>query len=486
MLKKIIPALLCISTLFIAAKKDQASNEPNITEIEKIIQQEVASNRSKSIIVGIIDARGRRFVSAGSYSDLQQLKPDANTVYEIGSIGKLFTSLVLADMALKRELQLTDPISKFLPDTVQTPTYNGKKIALLNLSTHRAGFPRMAYNVDQKNVDRPFADYNEMLLYEYLTTFRLSREIDSKWEYSNIGYGLLGHLLTRHTHKNYETLVQEHICKPLGMTRTTLDLAHTLKTNKAVGHNESGHAMAQTVSVPVMEGAGFLLSSADDLLTFAGAQLGLIESPLSEAMKLTHLPQGPKDGNDGYITMGWTLLRYDGQELLWKDGGTPGFRSFIGIDKKNKYAVVILSNSDNQVTDIGLHVLDTAYPFKPYRYKWDLMDTLNTCIQARGVDAGIALYKELKAASKPNFVFDPTQLLQVGNALQRAGRLADAIRIYELNVSEYPNVPPVLESLAEAQKRAGNSAGALANFEKLAAMDSQNFHWEWMIGRLRK
>ena len=123
-------------------------------------------------------------------------------------------------------------------------------------------------------------------------------------------------------------------------------------------------------------------------------------------MELKHINQGKKDGNDGFVTMGWTILSEDNQQILWKDGGTFGCRSFIGIDKKNKYGIVILSNTDNPVTDIGLHILDSTSDVKPYQYKWDLLDTLHSTIRLKGVDAGIALYQQIKKENKANFVFE--------------------------------------------------------------------------------
>jgi serine-type D-Ala-D-Ala carboxypeptidase/endopeptidase len=118
--------------------------------IKAIIEKEVANKRSKSIIVGIVDANGRYIVSAGIKSDKNPQKPDANTMYELGSIGKLFTTLWLADMSLKNEIDYNAPLSNYLPKTVKTPTWNNKEIAVLHLATHRSGLPRMPYNIDPK------------------------------------------------------------------------------------------------------------------------------------------------------------------------------------------------------------------------------------------------------------------------------------------------------------------------------------------------
>ncbi|HEY0610558.1 MAG TPA: serine hydrolase domain-containing protein, partial [Chitinophaga sp.] len=320
-----------------------------IDSIKATIKQEVTNKRSKSIIVGIVDANGRQVFAEGKKSDSDHTLPDGNTIYEIGSITKVFTSLLLADMSLKRQLNLNDPISKFLPKTVRTPTRNGKEISLLSLSTHRSGMPRFPYNVDPKNLDEPYVDYTVNQLYEYISNFEPPFDIDSKWRYSNVGYGVLGNILTLVASKDLEALITEEICKPLNMNNTVISLTAKQKSNLAIGHAETGTPVGLT-DLGAIDAGGALRSNINDLLTFAEANLGLIKTDLYPAMELTHVLQAKKDGDDAYTTMGWTLVNNAGRDLLFKDGGMPGYRSFLGIDKKNKIGVVILSNSNNSVT----------------------------------------------------------------------------------------------------------------------------------------
>ena len=451
--------------------------------IEAIIRQEVAGRRSKSIVVGIIDADGRRIFSEGTLSDEHPVPPDGNTIYEIGSITKVFTSLLLADMSLKRMLRLDDPISKFLPNTVKTPTRNGREISLLNLSTHRAGFPRNAWNLDPKNPDNPFADYTVNDLYEYVSEFELSRDIDSRWAYSNIGYSLLGDILTTAAHRDFEELVKQGICEPLKMKSTVISLTPELESNMAVGHSECGQPAGSWDLL--LAGGGGLRSNANDMLTFAAANLGLIGTDLSPAMELSHVQQARKDGNDSYITMGWTLWKDNGKHILFKDGGTGGYRTFLGIDKKNRFGVVVLSNSNNSVTDIGLHILDSTSSVKAYTYPWSLLDTLRTTVRTEGISAAIELYQRLKSSSDPSFIFSESQLNYLGNELRSAKRIEDAIAIYELNAKEYPTSPLVYESLGETYKRNGDTSVAVRYFEKALELEPQNLHWAYMVKKLK-
>ncbi|WP_428229535.1 serine hydrolase domain-containing protein [Flavobacterium sp.] len=305
--------------------------------IKAIIKREVAHKRSKSIIVGIVNANGRQIFAEGKKSDKDATLPDGTTIYEIGSITKVFTSLALADMSLKQQLSLTDPISKFLPTTVKIPVRNGKEITLLSLSTHRSGMPRFPYNVDPKNLDEPYADYTVSKLYEYVSHFEPTFDIDSKWRYSNVAYGLLGNILTLVAQKDFEALITAEICKPLHMNNTVISLTANQKSNLAVGHAETGTVVGLTDLGAIGPG-GSIRSNVNDLLTFAEANMGVIKTNLSPAMELTHVMQAKKDGNDTFITMCWTLVENNGQHLLFKDGGMPGYSTFLGIDKKIKLA----------------------------------------------------------------------------------------------------------------------------------------------------
>jgi D-alanyl-D-alanine-carboxypeptidase/D-alanyl-D-alanine-endopeptidase len=455
-----------------------------IPGIKAIIKQEVANKRSKSIIVGIVDANGRQIFAEGKISDGDRSLPDGNTIYEIGSITKVFTSLLLADMSLKKQLNLNDPISRFLPQTVKTPIRNGKEISLLSLSTHRSGMPRFPYNVDPKDLDKPYVDYTVNQLYEYTSKFEPPFDIDSKWSYSNVGYGLLGNILTLVAKKDFEALVTEEICKPLNMNNTVISLTAKQKSNLAIGHAETGTPVGLT-DLGAIDAGGALRSNVNDLLTFAEANMGFIKTGLFPAMELTHVLQAKKDGGDTYTTMGWTLANDDGRYLLFKDGGMPGYCSFLGIDKKNKIAVVILSNSSNSVTDIGWHILDSTHKVEPYKYPWTLLDTLRTTIQTNGAEAAIALYQQLKASKNASFIFNENQLNYLGNELRRDGRIKKALKIYEMNAQEYPKSALVYESLGEIYKRNKNKKMAVQYFKKARELDPQNPHWTYILEKLK-
>src|SRR5580700_6438668 len=166
-------------------------------EIHKILADRIGSeNLGIGIVVGVIDAKGRRIVSDGSLAKDDKRPLNGDTVFEIGSMTKVFTSLVLMDMVQKGEVALTDPVSKYLPASVKVPERNGRMINLQDLSTQSSGLPRMPSNFNPKDPLNPYADYSVEQLYQFLSGYQLKRDIGAKYEYSNLGVGLLGHVLS--------------------------------------------------------------------------------------------------------------------------------------------------------------------------------------------------------------------------------------------------------------------------------------------------
>lgn len=477
---------LSIFIVVLSAGKSMGQITP--ARIQDILDTEVAHKRTPGIILGMIDSTGKRTVfSAGIQSEVHRVKPDTGTMYEIGSVTKVFTSLILADMSLSGELNLDDPISKFLPDSVKAPTWNGQPITLLNLSCHATGgFPRMPDNYRGTDEANPFADYTTAELFDYISRFKLTNAPGSRFSYSNSGYGLLGHILAQTAHMSYEDMVKDRICKVLGMPNTTIVLNAGQQARLATPHNEYGR-MVHNWEMPAIAGTGALRANLADVMTFAEAHLLLNKTTLSRAVKLTHIPRVFKGKTEGDVTMGWTTFEEKGHHFLWKDGTTAGYRSLVLLDLHKKMGVVILSNSLNPINDIAYHVIDDRqYPLRPYQYKWALLDTISTTITSSGVDAAIRLYEQLKVNHDARFVFEEAQLNNIGNDLRLAGKMEDAIKIHQLNMKEYPASASVYESLGETYRRSGQPAQAVKYYEQSLGINGDNPHLVWMLGQLKK
>lgn len=343
-----------------------AQGEPDDAYVRAILQERVEkSKRSVGIVVGLVSSKGSRIISYGKPAQDSRAVLDGDTVFELGSITKVFTSLILADMVERGEVSLSDPISKYLPGTVKTPTRNGREITLLDLATHTSGLPRLPGNMNPKDPDNPYADYTVAQMYEFLSGYTLTRDIGEKYEYSNFGAGLLGHILSLKAGTDYETLVVKRICKPLGMESTRETLTPQMRARLATGHDRGGKAVSNW-DIPTLAGAGALRSTANDMLKFLAANLGLTKSNLLPAMQRAHAVQRETGVADLKVGLAWHVLSKFGTEIVWHNGGTGGYHTFMGFDKKKGLGVVVLSNSTNDIDDIGRHLLESRYTLAKY------------------------------------------------------------------------------------------------------------------------
>jgi CubicO group peptidase (beta-lactamase class C family) len=316
-------------------------------------------------VVGVVDAQGRRIVAYGSLDKGDPRPLNGDTIFEIGSATKVFTSLLLADMVQRGEVALADPVAKYLPAGVKVPERGGRTITLVDLSTHTSGLPRLPSNLQPKDPSNPYADYTVEQLYQFLSTYQLTRDIGSQFEYSNLGGGLLGLALARRAGMDYEALVHSRITGPLGMSSTGITLTPEMKARLAAGHNDKLEATPNW-DLPTLAGAGALRSSANDLLTFLAANLGYVKSPLAPAMA-SMLAVRRSTGGPGEIGLGWLVTKPSDNEIVWHNGGTGGYRSFLGFEPKTGAGVVVLSNTFTAagIDDIGMHLLDSHVPLLP-------------------------------------------------------------------------------------------------------------------------
>jgi CubicO group peptidase (beta-lactamase class C family) len=330
------------------------ADAPPVSRIKEVLQHCVEKqHRAPGIVVGLIDKNGITVVPWGKRDDGKANDIDGDTIFEIGSITKVFTSLLLQDMANHGELQLDDPISKFLPGSVTVPTRNGKEITLRSLATHTSGLPPLPTNLSPQDDSNPYADYTVEQMYQFLSSYKLRRNVGAKSQYSNFGVGLLGHILALRAGTNYEALVVNRICAPLNMTSTRITLTPELQAHYAIGHNESGELVGNW-DLPTLAGAGALRSSVNDLLKLLSAEMGFTASPLSDAMQKTQTPQK----GTGFLSktgLAWQIDTLGG--IIWHNGGTGGYRSYIGFTKDKTLGVVVLANSANDVDDIGQYLL---------------------------------------------------------------------------------------------------------------------------------
>jgi CubicO group peptidase (beta-lactamase class C family) len=374
---------------------------PGTDEIREILARRVDEQKQAvGIVVGVIEPNGRRVVAHGSLAKGDPRTLDGDTIFEIGSISKVFTSLLLADMVKREEVGLDDPVVRYLPENVSMPERSGKAITLLDLSTHRSGLPRLPSNITPKDPRNPYVDYTADDLYQFLSSYALPRDPGSEFEYSNLGGGLLGHVLARRAGMDYESVIRSRITQPLGMQDTGITLSSSMTQRMATGHN----AMLARVSnwdFQSLAGAGALRSSANDMLTFLAGFLVYTESPLSSAMNAMFEVRRPLA--EMRIGLGWWISSAHDREIAGHGGGTGGFSSWVGYDPTARIGVVALANAYTPigVFDIGMHLLDPKWPLaNPEAPKEH--DEIH--IDPQLLDRYIGRYR-----ATPNFILDVTR-----------------------------------------------------------------------------
>jgi CubicO group peptidase (beta-lactamase class C family) len=238
-------------------------------------------------------------------------------------------------------------------------------MTLYHLATHTSGLPRMPDNFAPADPTNPYVDYTVEQMYEFLSGAELTGKPGASAAYSNYGAGLLGHILALQAGSDYETLVRKRIAGPLEMTDTVITLTPELENRLAQGHDETLEPAANW-DIPTLAGAGALRSTVDDMLLFLAANLGLTESPISDAMEDSHRRREEFGGR--HFGLGWFIGQGYGRTIHWHAGETGGYRSFVGFDKERKKGVVVLSNSTNNISDIGFHLLVPEFALAKFSY----------------------------------------------------------------------------------------------------------------------
>jgi CubicO group peptidase (beta-lactamase class C family) len=423
---------------------------------EELATGYLASAANVGLVVGLLVGDGRHTFGFGKLAKGGDRTPDERTVFEIGSVTKVFTAVLLADMADNGEVRFDQPVRELLPAGTVVPKWGDREITLLDLSMHAAGLPRMPGNweLGMKSEQEPYANYTPELLYQALAATRLRWKPGTRTDYSNFGTGLLGFALARKAGKPYEELLAERVLRPLGLTDTSVTLSDDQKARMAQGHDESGNPTANW-DIPTLSGAGALRSTAAEMLTFLRDNVAPTETPLARAIEECHRPQKLEwswrafvlaavwgvalaalsvfcqwaipvpPGSWKFLTVflapviltrvlqgsqaalvasvavwvgtlwlwagtgwqfgwwaaacvllavnavlsggqlfrqteampGWQSLRLAGGFARWHNGGTGGFRSFVGFVPESRVGVVVLSNSASDPDALAVELL---------------------------------------------------------------------------------------------------------------------------------
>jgi CubicO group peptidase (beta-lactamase class C family) len=310
-------------------------------------QSLIDSERVMGISVGVIAAGEQATIHLGHVAAGQPVAND-ETLYEIGSISKVFTGLLLADAVAGDQLALDTPVDTLLPEGVRMPAPNGQKITLKHLSTHRSGLPRLPTNMTELASNNPYAKYDSARAMEFLNDYQLPRLPGEKHEYSNFATSLLGFLVCEKAGQSYDEYLHETITAPLNMTATRVSLDAESRAKLATPHDASLQPTS-TWEFADMPGAGGIRSNMADMLKFAAANLNPPANALGEAIELAWKQHEPGSRGEFAMGLGWHIAA-DGS-TRWHNGGTGGYRSMMLVSRERGIAVVVMANTASDAID---------------------------------------------------------------------------------------------------------------------------------------
>jgi serine-type D-Ala-D-Ala carboxypeptidase/endopeptidase len=374
-MKQLVFILLSILLAADAAASPQAPDyRPNPLTFE-LLQRLQAEEYPACLVMAIVRAKGKDEVSFACSRNAPPAQLDNDSVFEIGSVSKAFTGILLAEMAERGEVSLEDPLAKYLPERVTVPAQGERKITLLDLATHTSGLPRLPSRLAPAHVRNPYADLTAEQIYASLAEAQLEGAIGTRYAYSNFGFMLLSHALARAAGKDFETLIAERIFKPLGMESTHIDLTEEQR-NKVVSGSDVKFAMGTRWDFPVaFAGAGGIKSSVDDMAKFVRANLDPPDNALGRALQRAQSVQRTVNATFD-LGLGWHQLKRKAGVMVQHAGQTGGYHSFVAFDVKKGLGVVVLVNADLDFDDLGMHIVDATFPLKTVRIAVAIDDTL--------------------------------------------------------------------------------------------------------------
>jgi CubicO group peptidase (beta-lactamase class C family) len=343
---KTAPALVAALILAAGAAVVAAENPP--PTLADIVQKTAAKMPAGGIVAAEIDHGSVRFFSAGNFAPREGVPPE-KVLFEIGSITKVFTGLLLAETVNEGKARLDDPIARYLPaDLKLAPAVAA--ITLEQLATHTSGLPRLPNNLKPADALDPYAEYGPADMYAFLSAYVPAKPVPQPADYSNFGMGLLGHILERIHGKSYAELVAERITGPLGMKDTVIELDPGQQARFAVPHD--GPAVVKPWRVTGLAGAGAVRSTAADLARFVQALMTPDASPLGAAWVVARQPRADMGGEKiGLAIMGG---KRHGALTYSHGGGTGGCRSYIEFSPDTQRGVVVLlDNSAPEAASIA-------------------------------------------------------------------------------------------------------------------------------------
>ncbi|MBO6741116.1 MAG: serine hydrolase [Phycisphaerales bacterium] len=345
--------------------------------VEKHLQPLIDAVLIPGAVVGLYKDDELSFHTVGTLNYDTDQAPSTNTIYEIGSIGKVFTGVFFADAIRRGEVTKHTKLQELVPEGIEViKGAEGTEIELWHLTTHSSGWGTIPVNLMPSDPDQPFTGYTEEMLYAAHESMPLNREPGTGFEYSNFGVGTLGTVLARNAGGEYEALVKQRIFKPLGLTSISIELSDAQLARLAPPTNGGLTVKRWGDSNPIAP-AGLWSATAPELITFAMENLRETnEDSLEIYESLTNARETMFDTGYGKVAFGW-MLAMDGS-TYWHNGQTGGYSSYMGINHVFDTAVVVLANgATHATTNAGAKLLQELIGMNPEPMQLEAPDRLD-------------------------------------------------------------------------------------------------------------
>lgn len=356
-------------------------------ELAALVDQRLAGDRTGACMaVAVIEKESvvRTFRCA---DPKEANRIDATTAFEIGSISKTMTAVLLADLIKQGKAALDDPLADYLPEGTRVPAFEGQPILLRHVVTHVSGLPVLPSRLGATSMDDPYANLTEEALLASLGDVTLAAAPGTAFEYSNFASMVLSLAVARRVGADLETLLKQRLFAPLGMTSAHINVPPE-GVRAATGHAPNAKPVPAWRFATDLAGVGGVRATLDDMVRYVQGNLGLIDAPISPALELAQ----EKVSEQPPMAMNWMLARVGERIVHTHEGGTGGFSSFVSVDKEKQRGVVILSDTAwhgiGGLGSLGLHLVDASFPIgKPRKYATpttELLDALAGEYQVQG------------------------------------------------------------------------------------------------------
>lgn len=469
-------ALLCAAILLagfqhVALAQNGAANGDKAAKIQEVLS---LAHKYRQFNGAALVAENGKILYTGAFgmANMEWGIPNApDTKFRLGSITKQFTAALILQLVEQGKIKIDGKISDYLP---QYRKDIGEKVTIHHLLTHTSGIPSYTSQPGFfENVSRnPFKVSDFVTKY---TSGDLEYEPGSKYSYNNSGYFLLGAIIEKVTGKSYEQVLKENILDPVGMKNTGYDHHATLLPKRASGYAKTadGYTNAAYLDMSIPYAAGSLYSTVEDL--YLWDQALYTDKLVSAASK--ELMYKPFLDNYAY---GWVItnasfkLNDQPVQVIAHGGGINGFTTVIERYPNEKNLIVLLDNTGQNVGRLSDRIKKILYN-QPYEVpKMSIVSILERTINEKGIEAGIAQYRDLKAKQAATHDFAEPELNELGYRLMRGGKVKEAVEIFKLNVEAYPKGYNTYDSLAEAYMNLNERELAITNFKKSLELNPKN------------